>query len=144
MIKLTFTATDIAQLRYEKSHYPHPRVQRRMKALYLKSQGLAHREIVHHLSISQPTLLKYLQDYQAGGIEQLKVLTFYRPQSELKQHQATIVAYFKVYPPQTLAQAGAKITELTGLKRSDEQIRQFLKVIGIRCRQRHQGPRSED
>ncbi len=133
MIKLTFTSSDIAQLHYEQLHHSHPRVQRKMKALYLKSQGLPHREIIQRVGISEPTLLKYLHDYQAGGVERLKVLPFYRPQSELKQHQATIAAYFRAYPPQTLAQAAAKITELTGIKRSDEQVRQFLKVIGIRC-----------
>ncbi|MCY7285204.1 MAG: IS630 family transposase, partial [Cyanobacteria bacterium CAN_BIN43] len=44
MIKLTFSAEDIEQLHYERFHHPHPRVQRKMEALYLKSQGYLHRE----------------------------------------------------------------------------------------------------
>ena len=39
LVKLTFSAEDIEQLYYERFHHPHPRVQRKMEALYLKSQG---------------------------------------------------------------------------------------------------------
>jgi len=45
LIKLTFTAEDLEQLHYERFHHPHPRVQRKMKALYLKSQGYPHWEM---------------------------------------------------------------------------------------------------
>jgi transposase len=84
--------------------------------------------------VSEPTLLKYFRDYENGGVEQLKVLTFYRPQSELKPHQDTLEAYFRANPPKTLAQATAKIAELTGIHRSREQVRHFLNSMGMRCR----------
>jgi transposase len=134
MLQLTFTNEDIQQLHYERFHHPHPHVQRKMEALYLKSQGYPHWEICQLVQVSEPTLLSYLRDYQAGGIEQLKVLKFYRPQSELKQHQESLEAYFRQHPPKTLAQAAAKIEELTGIRRSREQIRHFLKSIGMSCR----------
>jgi transposase len=86
------------------------------------------------VQVSEPTLLKYFRDYQDGGVARLKVLTFYRPQSELKQHQATLEAYFRAEPPKTLAQATAKIAELTGIHRSREQVRHFLKSMGMSCR----------
>lgn len=69
-----------------------------------------------------------------GGMAQLKALTFYRPQSELKQHQESLEAYFRAHPPQTLAQATAKIEERTGIVRSREQVRHFLKAMGMNCR----------
>ena len=94
MLHLTFSETDIDQLHYERFHHPHPRVQRKMEALYLKSQGFAHCEIAQMIRVSEPTVLSYLRAYRAGGIEQLKELTFYRPHSELKQHQASLEAYF--------------------------------------------------
>jgi transposase len=134
MIKLTFTDSDIEQLHYERFHHPHPRVQRKMEALYLKSQGYQHREIAQLLRITGPTLLSYLQDYQLGGVEKLKELTFYRPESELKQHQASLETYFRANPPKSLAQATAKIEKLTGIVRSREQVRQFLKSMGMSCR----------
>jgi transposase len=134
LIKLTFTTEDIEQLHYERFHHPHPRVQRKMEAVYLKSQGYAHWEIAQLVRVTEPTLLSYLRDYQSGGIVKLKELTFNRPQSELKQHQESLEAYFREHPPKTLAQAAAKITELTGIVRSREQVRVFLKSIGMSCR----------
>jgi transposase len=105
-----------------------------MEALYLKSQGYSHGEIGQLLRISKPTLVKYLRDYQSGGVAKLKELTFYRPQSELKQHQESLETYFREHPPKTLAQATAKIEELTGIVRSREQVRHFLKSMGMSCR----------
>lgn len=134
MIKLTFTPTDIDALHYERFNHPHPRVQRKMEALYLKSQGLAHGQIAQLLRISEPTLVSYFQAYKAGGVAGLKELKFYRPESELKAHQDTLEAYFREHPPKTLAQATAKVKELTGIERSREQIRQFLKSMGMSCR----------
>jgi transposase len=105
-----------------------------MEALYLKSQRYPHWEIAQLIRVTEPTLLSYFRDYQTGGIAQLKELTFYRPQSELKQHQQSLEAYFRAHPPKTLAQAAAKIEELSGIVRSREQVRQFLKSIGMSCR----------
>jgi transposase len=134
MIKLIFTNEDIQQLHYERFHHPHPRVQRKMEALYLKSKGYPHWEICQLIQVSEPTLLSYFRDYQKGGIAQLKELTFYRPQSQLNQHQESLETYFREHPPKTLAQATAKIAELTGIVRSREQVRQFLKSMGMNCR----------
>jgi transposase len=72
--------------------------------------------------------------YKDGGIDRLKELKFRRPESELKQHQSTLEAYFRDNPPKTLAQAAAKIKELTGIERSREQVRCFLKSMGMKCR----------
>lgn len=105
-----------------------------MEALYLKSQDYPHWEIAQLTRVTEPTLLSYLRDYQSGGIAKLKVLTFNRPQSELKQHQESLEAYFRAHPPKTLAQAAAKVTELTGIVRSREQVRQFLGSMGMSCR----------
>jgi transposase len=109
-------------------------VQQKMEALYLKSQGYAHGEIARLIQVSRPTLVRYLQDYQAGGIAKLKELTFNRPQSELRVHQQTLEVYFRENPPKTLAQAAAKIEALTGIVRSREQVRVFLKSLGMSCR----------
>lgn len=134
LIEISFSEAEIAALHYERFHHPHPRVQRKMEALYLKSQGLPHWEIAQLLQVSQNTLRSYLKDYQAGGIAGLKVLTFYQPQSELKPHQATLEAQFRAHPPQSLAQAAAKIEALTGIRRSRSQVQVFLRGMGMKCR----------
>jgi hypothetical protein len=40
MLNLDFTQEDVAQLHYERFHHPHPRVQRKMEALYLKRRAI--------------------------------------------------------------------------------------------------------
>ena len=42
MIQIKFTTDEIEKLNYERYHYPHPKVQKKMEALFLKSQGLPH------------------------------------------------------------------------------------------------------
>ncbi len=41
MIYINFSQEEINQLNYERYHYPHPLVQKRMEVLYLKSQKLS-------------------------------------------------------------------------------------------------------
>ena len=68
---------------HERFHHEHPRVRRKMEALWLKSQGLAHQEIARLAGVSGNTLRSYLQQYAEGGIAGLKELHFRQPKSEL-------------------------------------------------------------
>jgi len=51
--------------------------------------------------------------YKEGGIEKLKEVNFYKPQSELTKHKSSIEAYFKEHPPASVKEAMTKIEELT-------------------------------
>ncbi|PXF61613.1 MAG: hypothetical protein C4B59_03430 [Candidatus Methanogaster sp.] len=84
MIEIEFTEEEIKALEYGRYHHPHPRVQRRMKALWLKSQNLSHKQIYQFAGISSNTLIDYLRKYQECGIEGLKEVNFYHPQNELR------------------------------------------------------------
>lgn len=134
MIKIEFTEEAIQALNYERYHYPHPRAQRKMEALWLKSQGLSHKKIAQLTGVSIDTLTDYLRDYKEGGLEKLKELKFYRPVSELTGHTSTIENYFREHPPTSIKEAMSKIEKLTGFKRSEPQVRKFLKSIGIKRR----------
>lgn len=135
MITITFTEAEINALQQERYHHPHPRVQRKMDALYLKSQGQSHRQIARLLRISPMTLRTYLHEYQAGGIERLKQLNFHRPESELAKHSVGVEAHLREHPVATVAEASEVIEKLTGLRRSPTQVRKFLHRIGAkRCK----------
>ncbi len=121
MIYLEFSKEEQQSLYYERFHHPHPRVQRKMEALWLKSQKLPHHQISKLAGISPNTLRSYLKDYQEGGIEKLKEINFYRPQSELVLHRSTLKAYFQKQPPATINEAISTIELLTGIKRSPTQ-----------------------
>lgn len=133
-IKIKFTEAEIKQLAYERYHHPHPHVQRKMEALWLKSQGAQHKDILKYTGITGNTLRQYLRDYQSGGLEQLQKLNFYQPTSELCQFQPTLEDYFRQTPPATVKEAAAKIEELTGIKRSPTRVKHFLQSLGLKYR----------
>ena len=128
MIKINFSQEEIEALHYERYHHPHPKVQKKMEVLYLKSQGVAHKDICQLCQMSKTTFVSYLKQYQKGGVERLKKLGYKGQPSELRKHATTLEEYFKKHPPKTTAEAQAIIEELTGIKRS------LTQVCVIRCK----------
>lgn len=61
-------------------------------------------------------------------------MRFYRPESELQAYRGMREAYFRAHPPATAKEAMAKGEELTGVGRSPERVRRFLKRLGMKCR----------
>lgn len=124
----------MAPLQYQRFHHPHPRVQRKMEALYLMSQGVPCASVAQWLEVSRGTLTNYRNEYRAGGVVALQSVNFYRPQSALEAHRETVTAHFAAHPPATIKQACAVLEERTGVKRAPTQVRQFLHHCGLRCR----------
>ena len=144
MIRIEFTPAEIDQLYQERMNHPHPRVRQMMEVLYLKALQVPHEEICRITRISPKTLRRYLRLYQEGGLEALKALNFYQPQSQLGAYEARIRQAFEAKPPATVKEARAKIEELTGLRRSLSQIRTFMKKIGLKLRKVAQIPAKAD
>jgi transposase len=134
MISFEITKQDKEQFNYERFNHYHPRVQQRMEILWLKSLGLSHEMICMIGDVSPNTMRTYLKDFQKGGIEKLKKVNFYRPESKMKNHSLEIKDYFQVNPPQTLNEARFIIEKLTGIKRSLPQIRKFILDLGMSIR----------
>src|SRR5512147_1135010 len=131
MITPDFTPQDIDALHFERFHHPHPRVQLKLAAVYLKSQGLAHYDICRLARISENTLRSYLRQYREGGVERLQQTDWDGPTSELSDHRQTIGEHFRMDPPRSTAQAAADIERLTGVRRGPTRVRKFLKGIGL-------------
>ena len=127
MRQIGFSQDDIKELSHESIRHKHPIVRRRMQALWLKSQGVPHKEIGTYLNLSQTTLRKYFNLYLSGGPEALKQLHYQGKPNQLLQQQETIVAALEANPPATLKQAQAIIKQVTGLDRSLTQVSEFLK-----------------
>lgn len=134
MIDIKFTEKEKVALHFERFQHPHPRVQRKMEALWLKSNEESHKRIAQLTGVAVNAVTRYIKEYQLGGIEKLKEINFRGPQSKLDEHTITIENYFKEHPPATIKEAMAKIEELTGLKRSEVQIWKFFRRIGLKCR----------
>lgn len=135
MIHLNISKEEQDQLHYERYNHPHPRVQKKMEVLFLKSTNkLSHELICEIAKITPNTLRSYLRDYQKGGIEKLKELNFYRPESQLKEHTQTIEKYLMDHPPATIAEASCMIEKLSGVKRGLTQTGIFIKSLGVKLR----------
>jgi transposase len=132
MIKIEFSPEEVKRLHFERRYHPHSRVRQRMEAVYLKAIGYQHQEIERIVSISQKTLRGYLRMYQAGGIEALQELNFYRPQSELADYREQLEAEFEARPAKSINEAVQRIEKLTGLRRSPTQVEKFLKKLGLK------------
>lgn len=130
-IQLEFTPEIQEKLNYERYHYPVPLVQRRMEVLWLKSHNLPHALIATLAGVSENRMREYFRLYAEGGVEKLKEVNFYRPESELQAHLNSLEAYFQANPPASLKEAQSEIESLTGIKRSETQVREFLKKNSI-------------
>jgi transposase len=132
MIKINVSEEEKQLLRQERYNHPHPRVMLKMDVVYLKSLGLKNDLVGEITGVCGNTIRDYLKQYMEGGIDRLKEVKFYKPNSELKEYSGTIEQYFTENPPSSISQASAKIEELTGIKRGETQTRKFLKSLKFR------------
>jgi transposase len=132
MIRLHFSDEDIKVLQHERYYYPDPKVQRRMEILLLKAHGLPHHQIQKISGACGNTVRNCFRLYREGGIEKVKEVNYYRPQSELSHHESTLKEHFDKHPVASVQQGIAKIEELTGIRRAPTQARKFLRSIGMR------------
>lgn len=134
-IQLKITPELVKELNYQRYHHLSPLVQRRMDAVRLKAHGLLHKDIAEVIGISDNTLRDYLELYEQGGLEKLKEIHYYQPESELTQHIVSLETYFQEHPPATIKQAQRDVEVITGVHRSETQVREFLKKkLNLRCR----------
>ena len=80
------------------------------------------------------TVTNYVKEYQEGGIEAIKKVNFYQPKSELCAYQSTLEAHFKDNPPVSVKEAMEEIEMLTGIRRSPNRIRIYMRKLGLKFR----------
>jgi transposase len=102
-----------------------------MEVLWLKSHGLPHHLIATLGGMSENTMREYFRLYAEGGVDKLKEVNFYRPDGELMGHITSLEEYFKANPPTRIKEAQSEIEALTGIRRSETQVREFLKKNSI-------------
>ena len=130
-IQIEFSPEIQEALNYERYHHPVPLVQRRMEVLWLKSHDLPHAQIATLAGVADNTMREYFRLYAEGGLDKLKEVNFYRPESELQGQITSLEAHFRANPPATIKEAQSEIESLTGIKRSESQVREFLKKNSI-------------
>jgi transposase len=130
-IQLEFTPEILKELYYQRYNHLAPLVQRRMDALWLKAHDLPHAQIAELVGVTENTIREYFELYQHGGLEKLKELNYYRPESQLNAHIVSLEAHFREHPPASIKEAQSEVEAITGVKRSETQVREFLKKNSI-------------
>ena len=126
-----FSSETVEEINYQRYNHLAPLVQRRMDAIRLKAYGMFHKQIAEIIGITENTLRDYFELYEQGGLEKLKEIHYYQPESELKEHIVSLETYFREHPPATIKQAQHEVEVITGVVRSETQIREFLKKNSI-------------
>jgi transposase len=126
-VPLTFSGQDLQTLKRERFQHPDARVQQRMEVLWLISQGLRHGQAGKLAGVSRATAERYVRLYRTQGVAGLRQFDWVKPVSELEEHRGSLEEAFRQQPPHTVAEACARIKEITGLERKPTQVRAFLK-----------------
>ena len=126
-IQLQLTPEILKEIHYQRYNHPSPLVQRRMEAVWLKGHELEHGQIAELVGVTENTIRDYFALYQQGGIEKLKELNYAGSESKLDEHSRSLEAYFREHPPASIKAAQNQIELITGVKRSETQIAEFLK-----------------
>ena len=130
-IQLELTPEILKEIHYHRYNHPAPLVQRRMEALWLKGHGFAHVQIAELVGVTENTIRDYFELYQQGGVEKLKELNYYVPESKLNAYVTSLEAHFRDNPPASIQEAQSEIETITGVKRSETQVAEFLKKNSI-------------
>jgi transposase len=127
MRAFVFSPEVLTEIRHDRYHHPHPRVQRKMEVLWLKSQGFTHQEIATLADVSPRSVQRYLDEFQQGGLPRIRQLGWQGQHSALDDHQQSLEDYFLEHPPRSAREAQDAIFQQTGIRRGLSQVRAFLK-----------------
>ena len=127
MRAFTFNPDVLAEIRHDRYHHPHPRVQRKMEVLWLKSQGFTHYQIATLADVSPRSVQRYLDEFEEGGLQRIRRLAWQGKHSVLDDQQQSLEDYFLEHPPRSAREARDAIFQQTGIRRGLSQVRAFLK-----------------
>ncbi len=126
-IQLELTQEILEEIHNHRYNHPAPLVQRRMEALWLKWHDLPHAQIAELVGVTENTVRDFFELYQQGCLEKLKELNYYIPSSKLNAHVISLEGHFRNNPPASIKEAQSEIEAITGVKRSETQVAEFLK-----------------
>lgn len=127
------SAADIERLRYERYAYPHPMIQKRIFAVYLKVVSeYSDPQIGFITGLHSNTVSHWSRVYQVEGYEGLLTNHYGTNTSQLQQYSRSLLDAFTKQPPRSAAEAAQRIREMTGMARSAQQVRTFMKRHGLK------------
>src|SRR5271166_3037173 len=116
----------------ERSSHPNQRVREKMLVLWLLHKGFTRQQVAEIVSVVRATVQRYVAAFREGGFDGLRQWNVNRPVSEMAAYRELIRESFEKQPVCTVAEAGERIFQLTGLRRGPSQVRKFLKDLGLK------------
>ena len=133
--KVEFCEAERALLRRTRLEHPDSFVRQKLDVLWLLHYGLKQAVVCEMTGVSRKSVDRYLTLWASGGLEAVYEDKHYRPTSALEPHREMLVAEFQAQPPRTVAEAAQRIEQLTGVRRCPEQVRLFMRSLGMSWRQ---------
>ena len=116
----------------EREFHPDPHVRRKLLVLWSLQCGLKREQAAKLAGIGLATVERYVAAYRDGGLHGLRQWNVHGPVSDLGAYRELIQESFERQPASTIAEACARIEQLTGLQRGQTQVRRFLKALGLK------------
>ena len=116
----------------ERISHPNARIRERMLVLWLLHNGVTRRKAAEIVGVGRPTVQRFVAAFRDGGLDGPRRWDPNRPESELATFRELIRESFEKQPVRTVAEAGERVFQLTGLRRGPSQTRKFLKGLGLK------------
>jgi len=127
MLQIPIFPEDLPTIQRDRYYHPQPYIMMRMHALALHHAGESAAKIARLLHRDPKTIRECLKKYRDGGLKAVYEYEKHKSECKLDAYGELIEKELEQRPPQSAKEAGAMIEKLTGIKRSETQIREFLK-----------------
>jgi transposase len=109
-LSFKISKAEIERLSCERYAYPHPMIQKRIFAVYLKAvSGYCNQQIGFITSFHANTVSHWVSVYQREGYQELLGNHYGTNQGKLQQHACSILDCFSRQPPRSAAEAAGRI-----------------------------------
>jgi transposase len=131
-LRVQLTEEEQLVVNEERISHPNERIRERMLVLWLLHSGLTRQKAADIVGVGRATVQRYVAAFREGGLDGLRRWDPNRPVSEMTAYRELIRESFEKQPARTVAEAGERIFQLTGLRRGPSQVRKFLKDMGLK------------
>jgi transposase len=119
-------------VREERISHPNERIRERMLVLWLLHKGLTRQKAAEIAGVGRATVQRFVAAFRDGGLDGLRRWDPNRPESQMATFRQSIRESFEKQPARSVAEAGERIFQLTGLRRGPSQVRKFVKDLGLK------------
>jgi transposase len=127
MPTVNLSQEEIRVLKYERYTYGNMQVQKRLNSVYLMATTeMNDVQIAKVVGCHRNILPVWRDNFLYEGLSSLYINNYRNPESILEEYSELILSHLDEHPVQSINHAVAVIEELTGIKRSPTQVRQFL------------------